>query len=166
MSDTKYFQLKGEITTSLLDNFINFYNTIEDQHYNIILDSIGGAFTIAVLIVKMINEKADKLTLISLGAYSSALYILYKSKCKKVLVEGSVGAYHRPMHSNITLTITGEAKYHEDVNHIKNFKSFNIDFVKEFMTKKELKKLNDNQDVFFTFKRMCKIFPDAEIIRQ
>ena len=56
--------------------------------------------------------------------------------------------------------------YLEDACVVKNWENSDelLDMVKEFLTKKELKKFKQGREVYFTAKRLKEIFPDAGII--
>lgn len=161
----KYFHIEGKIDRELLNKFLLFCNENGNEAWTIVINSVGGMSTVANCILYVINSRFKKCNLICLDAYSAAFYILYNAKCKKTIVKTAKGMYHLAaaemyMSSNI------KPSYTEDECIIKNWEQDKTDlgFAKKFMTPSEFKKFKQGSDIYFTFKRMCEIFPDAEII--
>lgn len=160
----KYFHLNGIINEELFDKFITFYNeTTED--YKVVINSRGGKSALADIIRNMIEESPVKVTLISAGCFSSAFELFYKCSGDKIICEGTTGMYHMPYIKDVSLGINNRPSWEEDICNVSNFDISTVDFIKEFITTKELKKFHKNEDVFFTFKRMKEIFPDAKILK-
>lgn len=160
----KYFHLNGIIDEELLDKFIQFSNENESEDWTIVLNSGGGKQNLSQVILDIINN-GKQVTLISTGIYSSSFVIFYFAKCQKKLTVGSIGMIHLRSNS-IKMQSHGKPEYTEDECVVSNWKvTKEIDsFVEAFMTKAELKDFRRGNDVFFNFKRMKEIFPDAEII--
>jgi len=161
----KYYQLNGIIDEQLVTSFMEFCNNNLQDDCTIVINSGGGKSTLAAVVLDMINSNADKITLISAGAYSAALYVFFFAKCKKKIIYGSIGMYHSQYLKDVYINEKGNPKYEDDICQVENLKSTTNRFLSKFMTKKEKSLYNNHKDVYFTFKRMKKIFPDAEIVR-
>lgn len=160
----KYFHLNGIIDEELFDKFIQFVNENENEEWTIVLNSGGGKSNLSQVILDVVNRKKH-VTLVSTGIYSASFVIFYFAKCEKKMTVGSIGMIHLRS-NNIRMQSHGKPEYAEDICIMSNWKaSSEIDsFVEEFMTKSELKEYRKGNDVYFNFKRMKEIFPDAEII--
>jgi hypothetical protein len=161
----KYFHLNGIIDEELFDKFIQFINENESERWTIVLNSGGGKQNLSQVILDVINIRKEYVTLISTGIYSSSFVIFYFAKCQKKMTIGSIGMIH--LRSNdIRMQSHGKPEYTEGICVMSNWKvSREVDsFVEAFLTKSELKEYRRGNDVYFNFKRMKEIFPDAEII--
>ena len=161
----KYFHLNGIIDEDLLDKFIEFANENESEDWTIILNSGGGKQNLSQVILYEINRRKEKVVLISTGIYSSSFVIFYFAKCQKKMTAGSIGMIHLRS-SEIRMQSNGKPEYAEGICVMSNWKvSDEIDsFVEAFLIKAELKEYRRGNDVYFNFKRMKEIFPEAEII--
>jgi len=104
-------------------------------------------------------------TLISAGVYSAAFYIFYFAKCKRKIIEGTLGMHHKEYVANVAINSSYKAAYSNDHCQIKNMKCIDDSWGKDFLKKKENKRYKRGFDLFFTFKRMQQIFPDIEVIK-
>lgn len=161
----KYFHLHGELNNESLASFYNFLNQYETEDCTISIRSGGGMTCVAKSIINAINSRKETVTLICHEAYSGAFEIFYSSNCKKILAETCKGMYHLSA-AKMWMIANKQPFEDEDKVIVKNWEesSCQSEFVKKFMTKKELSEFKKGNDVYFTFKRMKEIFPDAEII--
>lgn len=136
-----------------------------DGTIRLIIDSGGGAMHYAGIIVNIINENPEKFELYGCYLYSAAFYIFYLAKCKKKLYHSALGMFHLP-YQKFETTSNGKQYYEQDQAHTKNnvefCNEFNIEFCKKFMTEEELVRLQEPNDVFFTFLRLNQMFPGIE----
>lgn len=161
----KYFHLDAEIDKDLMNRFYEFCNQYENDEWTISLFTAGGATAAGKTIIHIINQRPEKVTLICHEAYSSGFDILYNSNCKKILAETCKGMVHLSA-TQMWMQSNNKPCYREDECVIRNWEystSF-LKMVKKFLTVPELKDFKEGEDVYFTFKRMKEIFPDAEII--
>ena len=161
----KYFQLEGTIDETLLTKFMDFCNNNTSEEWTIVINSGGGKSTLATMILSIINSNLDKITLISAGCYSAAFYIFFFSKCKRKIIYGSLGMHHREYLKGMYINEKGNPKYQDDICQIQNLKSVRDNFLSKLMTKKEKSIYNNDDDVYFTFKRMKELFPKLEIVQ-
>jgi len=161
----KYFQMDGTIDEAMLTRFMDFCNSYPSEKCTIVINSGGGMGCTSTMILNIINSNRKRFTLVSAGVYSAAFCIFYHAKCEKKIIYGSVGMHHKEYLKNIIIGMKGKVIYSDDKNSIKNIKLIDDSFSHEFLTKKELKTYNKSYDVYFTFKRMTEIFPNAEIIK-
>jgi ATP-dependent protease ClpP protease subunit len=162
----KYFHIDSKIDKDLLNKFFEFCNNNPDDEWTISLWTVGGQSTMADNILYAINKRPEKVTLICQEAYSGGFHIFYHAKCKKCISKSSKGMTHV---SSMEMRMNSMQKpvYTEDECVIKNWqqsKKNEMQFAKNLLTKKEFKKYKKGDEVYFTFKRMKEIFPDAEII--
>lgn len=161
----KYFFIDKELDEECFSKFIDFYNENQSEKINIILESNGGNSHLARIIIDIINSNSENFILTSLKIYSAAFTIFYSAKCKKRIVKNTIGCFHKAYLNNIDLDVSGKPVWLEHKCLIKNLETRPASPISlNFMTKEEKKKFNEGGDVYFTFKRMKEIFPDAEII--
>lgn len=163
----KYFSMANPINEELLEKFLGFYNQYQSEPCKIILNTRGGSTYISDIFISMINEMPD-VTLLIHAAYSSGFEIAYNAKCKKQLSKTARGMYHLGK-ADMSLAIDSKPYYDEDINHAKGFvvemKASNM-LAKKVMTKAEFNSYKVKRDeVWFDFKRMKQIFPDAKILK-
>ncbi len=144
---------------------MDFCNNNTSEEWTIVINSGGGKSTLATMILSIINSNSDKITFISAGCYSAAFYIFFFAKCKRKIIHGSLGMHHREYLKGNYINDKGKPKYNDDICQIENLKSVRDNFLKKVMTKKEKVIYNNDDDVYFTFKRMTEIFPTVEIIK-
>jgi len=161
----KYFSMNGQINKELFERFIPFYNEHSLSDCVIVLSTAGGDSYISETLIHMINEMPKAMLLIH-AVYSAGFEIAYKVKCKKLLSKTAKGMWHYAR-ADISLNTKGKPYYKEDDCVILNLpieKKQQETFAKKIMTPKEYKQFSKDDDVYFDFKRMKEIFPDAEII--
>lgn len=161
----KYFQLEGIINEELLTKFMDFCNNYLHEDCTVVINSSGGKNNLATVILDIINSNTSKFTLVSAGCYSAAFYIFYSAKCKRKIIKGSIGMYHKSFAKDINVDSDSKPVYYEDKCLIDNFKDIDNSFILNLLTPKEKKLFQKNDDVYFTFKRMTEIFPDVEVVK-
>ncbi len=153
--------LRDEKTKPLID-FIN--NT--PGNLVIGLNCGGGGEAMRIFIQQLFAENADRITLVALvGIYSAAFDLFYKYEGEKVLTHGVAGMYHfssleARINANGKPEIGEAAAIFEG---IKMSKAREEKTAASFMNSSELKRYKRGEDVYFNFKRMKEIFPDAQI---
>ena len=162
----KYFYLNGSMKQELFDKFINFCNQYPDDKWGIVIDSGGGGESFCHAMLHIIDDHKD-CVLISMGCYSSAFELFYLSKCEKLITTNSMGMFHLGR-DNYDIDLNGKPSWTADEAIVKRRKETSypmaLDFAKQFMTTLEFSKFKQGKDIYFTFKRMQEIFPDATII--
>jgi len=162
----KYFHIDSKIDKELLNKFLDFCNSNGEDEWTIIIYTVGGWVCMGKTILRIINLRKDKVTLILHEAYSSGFYIFYEAKCKKVMCSNGKGMIHIAS-AEMSVDADCNPRYSEDACIIKNWKQSKKEddnWAKSFLTNKEFKKYKKGVEVYFTSKRMKQIFPDAEII--
>lgn len=162
----KYFHIDSEINKELLNRFLEFANNNENEDWTINIYTSGGATVMAKSILYIINQRKDRVTLFCCEAYSAGFELFYDAKCRKVIVQKGKGMIHMNS-SDISIQSNGKPSYSEGACIIKNWeqdKKEDRSWIKQILTKKEYKRYKKGWDVYFTFKRMKEIFPNAEII--
>lgn len=162
----KYFAITDSINAELLDRFIRFFNDHQEEPCTLVIQSRGGFTYVSETIVHMINQMAD-CTLIIHAAYSAAFEIAFQVKCKKVISKFSRGMVHMGR-LEASIGVDHKPYYDEDINHTKNFsieKRIGDNVARKIMNAAELKKWKKREEVWFDFKRMKQIFPDASILK-
>lgn len=162
----KYFSMTDGINCEMLGKFIKFFNDYSQEPCSIVINSRGGSSYVSETIVHMISEMTD-CTLIIHGVYSAAFEIAIEAKCKKLLSKFPKGMMHIGR-LDVNVALDGKPYYDEDANHFKNFpveRKLMYKLAKRILTKPELIKYNKREEVWFDFKRMKEILPDAKIIK-
>lgn len=162
----KYFHIDCKIDKDLLNRFFDFCNANGEDEWTIIIYTVGGWICMGKTILRIINLRKDKVTLILHEAYSSGFYIFYEAKCKKVMCSNGKGMIHKAA-AEMFIDTDRKPRYSEDACIIKNWKHSkkeDDEWANKFLTKKEFKKYKNGNEVYLTAKRMKQIFPEAEII--
>lgn len=162
----KYFTMASPFNDDLLEKFISFFNSYSLEPCIIILHTRGGSTYIAETFSLMVSQMAD-VTIVIHAAYSSGFDFAYKAKCKKILSSTARGMYHLGR-IDISFGIDSKPYYDEDANHAKNFPvemKISNGIAKKVMTKDEYQRFKiKREEIWFDFKRMKEIFPDAKIL--
>ena len=131
------------------------------------LSSGGGVVSATVYLLRILNENKDRITLQILGGvYSSAFLLAYKFQGPVSLAYGeSKGMFHYGLQS-LNTDERAQVVYKEDrvcLENLKLTRKNSEEFAGTFMTPVELRKFKKGEDVFFNYKRMTEIFPNASI---
>lgn len=162
----KYFHIDSKIDKELFNKFLDFCNANGEDEWTIIIYTVGGWICMGKTILRIINLRKENVTLVLHEAYSSGFYIFYEAKCKKVMCSNGKGMFHKPS-AEMLISVDSKPIYAEDKTIVKNWtqsKKEDNKWVKKFLTKKEFKDYKKGYDIYFTTKRMKKIFPEVEII--
>lgn len=162
----KHAALHGEIDEKFLELLIDILEST-DGPIEIFFWSNGGYVITAKCMIYLLNQHKERVTLIGhTELCSSAFDVFYGFKGKRKLVTGTMGMYHYG-YKQITMSHNRKPVYSHDEAYMENVDYGRVpaqNTAKKIMTKAELKKFEDNHDIFFTFERMKQIFPDAEVI--
>jgi hypothetical protein len=161
----KYFSMDGRIDKEMFEKFVVFYNENCLKECAITLRTIGGETYVSEAIVRMLNEMKN-VTLIIQAAYSAGFEIAMYSKCKKVLSKTAKGMWHYGR-ADISVNVKNKPYYREDECTVSNLpieRKQGVRLAKKVMTGKEFKLFKKDYDIYFDFKRMKQIFPDAKVI--
>lgn len=149
--------------SKMLESLIQSINdSKKEEKIEIYLFSKGGKCSIESAMTHIINSNPEKFKIIGYEYLASAAFNLFvKAKCEKELLDGTIGMYHLAV---ISLDYNDRLKtvYGIDDAYIKKMKTIdqpgNMEFMKSCgFTKKEIKKANDGQDLFFQVSRMNQI---------
>lgn len=156
----RFLYLNGEMNDEMIDSFLNFYNSLnsETDEMIIYLNSEGGLYCSAQIMLDIINHSKIKITLIAVEhIMSSAFLLFYLARCNKILMSNCYGCVH-------TISSTFELrdkKFEGDIVRLGEINDVNKkiehDF-KSFLTDEELKKFKDGEDIYLSSKRMKEIF--------
>ena len=110
------------------------------------------------ILLDIINYSKVKITLVAVGYIMSCAFLLfYLAKCDKILMSNCYGCVHT-ISSSFELR---NKKFEGDVVRLNELDDINRkiehDF-KSFLTKEELKKFKDGEDIYLSSKRMKEIF--------
>ncbi len=155
----KYFQMHGSIDHEMVDRFIPFYNQFKEDDVTIVLNTGGGGYFHAELLVKMINEM-PKSTLFIQSAYSAGFMILFYAKCKIKLSKTCRGMWHYGKWA-VDMNDKGKPYYNEDVCVLSNMASHSREsrrIAKKTMNVKEYTRFIKDADIYFNTARMKQIF--------
>lgn len=158
----KYFTIM-KITHDHFNEFVKFTNDHPDENWGIVLDSVGGQSALMKIIVEIINSRPDKVKIYCNNAYSAAFEILWNVKCDIYFSDFTKGCVHLPK-AEMFIMSNNKPAYYEDECIVKGWKENgdDVSHYKKFLTKKEWKKIKKGDDIFFTYKRMRKIFPNSK----
>lgn len=156
----------GSIDQAMLEKLIDFYNHNEDQEICIVLNTQGGSFFYSETIIEILNRH-NNTSIIIQGAYSAGMKICLDTTCKKILSKSARGMWH---FGRWDINFTDQLKpyYDEDKCIIKNMpihNKFSKAVSKKIMTATEYKEFEKGNDVYFDFKRMKQIFPNAKTLK-
>jgi ATP-dependent protease ClpP protease subunit len=131
------------------------------------LSSGGGILSAGTYLLRILNDNQERITLQILGgAYSTAFLVAYNYQGPVSLVfNESKGMFHYGLQS-LNIDERGQVVYKEDRVCLENLKlqrQHSERFVEKFMTPVEQRKFKKGEDVFFNYKRMSEIFPNASI---
>lgn len=150
--------ITDRITEDIVKQVASFFNEGDkDTQYTIYICSGGGMNSMAGAIINMINDHKDRTELIAYGEIcSNAMQIFFKSRCKRKILPFTVGMYH--LYYQKIDYYEGDAKRNNDhATFTRSTSSFvyseSLDNLVNF-TGEELKRIKNNEDVWFTTERL------------
>ena len=159
-SDKQYLYLNGRMDYEMVNSFLNFYNSLssETNEVTIYLNSEGGIYNVMQILLDIINHSKVKITLVAVGYIMSCAFLLfYLAKCNKILMSNCYGCVHT-ISSSFELR---DKKFEGDIIRLNEINDINKKIehnFKSFLTKEELKKFKDGEDVYLSSKRMKEMF--------
>lgn len=149
----------------MLERFIVFINQHQTEACCVIIHTQGGDRYISETMVHMIN-KMPSVSIIIQAAYSAGFDIAFNARCPKFIGKGVKGMLHL---SRVEVSINSKAKpyFFEDECCLLNLPAEHRRddaLAKKVMTPKELNAYRRGDEVYFSFRRMREIFPDAKIL--
>ena len=157
----------GKINKETVQQLFDFLNANQTENIMMSICCTGGEYALAKMMIQVLNEQPERIILVSdCMLYSSGFDVFYHFKGKKILTVGVLGMTHNPS-GNLTISANGEPYYEEDKAHKRSLKSiveWESKWLSDILTKKECKDYALNKPIYFDFKRMTQIFPNAEII--
>ncbi len=151
--------ITGEINDNLVDHFIKEYNKLDKSNPIVIyINTMGGDVYHAEVIIDIINNNKDNITLIASGEiYSAGFNIFFFSKCAKKLLPEALGMAHfawsifqfdesgKPSNDQDKFLMT-EMKRSKDIT-IKRFEAIGL-------TPKEISKIKQSKECYFSNERL------------
>lgn len=164
----KYYIFEGLISNDELQvtNLISFIQETEGD-LTIALCSEGGDAALSRVLLRMLNEHSERITLIAYELVGSAAFnVFYEFEGEKKIAFCTNGLYH---HTTVDINVAGgnRATYYLGLAHQETMDTYwknTINRAEGFLTVPEMMLLKTHQDVALSFSRMIEIFPDAEII--
>lgn len=159
-SNKQYLYLNGRMDYGMINSFLNFYNSLssETNEVTIYLNSEGGIYDVMQILLDIINHSKIKITLVAVGYVMSCAFLLfYLAKCNKILMSNCYGCVHT-ISSSFELR---DKKFEGDIIRLNEINDINKKIehnFKSFLTKEELKKFKDGEDIYLSSKRMKEMF--------
>jgi ATP-dependent protease ClpP protease subunit len=155
----------GLLDNEMLVKFVDFVNSNTDEAWTIIINSGGGNFLATETITRIVNLHKETEIIVQ-AAFSAGFLFLIETKCKKTLSRTCRGMWHYGRWS-IEYNDKHKPYYYDDECIIRNLpfhKKHSQSLAKKIMNTTEYKDFLKDRDVYFDFKRMKEIFPNAEVI--
>ena len=145
---------------------INFINQNEGRLL-VGIQSSGGRSGISQMVLKILNDNAERITLCAVsGVYSAAFEVFKGFQGQKAMTDNTLGMAHYGK-NDFNLHTNGRPVYFEDeAVLLQNKKAAPKEVAKaeSYMTPSELRRFKKGDEVYFSFDRMKELFPNAEII--
>lgn len=131
----------------------------EKEKISIYLNSRGGRVSVLKALLHIINSNPERFELVGFHNLSSCAFEFYmKAKCKKEILEGTIGMYHLGV-TELNYTDKMKLAYDCDIAVVERKKKYHLPEIKQLMkdcefTKKETKKILEGQDLYFQFDRL------------
>jgi hypothetical protein len=169
----QYFQIKEVIDKDLMEKFISFMNSNEENSISLFFDSMGGEVSLGKFMLRIIKNHTHPISIHIHNAYSTAFYLILQ-----LLLTGrdidwhftSIGQcmMHYPSFF-AKFDSAGQPCYREDKNIFKTLckeDKEETDILAELlpMTRPEKTLFRKGQDIFFENRRLLHLFPDAKLI--
>lgn len=157
-----YITIVGEFTEEILKKFIDDYSkVVNNGHITIYLSSHGGLTSVYNIILDIINQNSENITLIATDEIQSAAFMLFFfAKCNKYILEGTIGMAHYTW-TVMSINETGKPTSESEkflLKELKGNRSIVIDKYKEIgLNTAELKKIESGKDCFFSYKRLLQL---------
>ena len=143
---------------AMLEKITEAYNKTEDV-ITMYLNSRGGRVSVLKVLLHLVNSNPERFYLVGFHNLSSCAFEFYmKAKCKKEILEGTIGMYHLG-NTDITFTDRMKPAYDSDIAVIERKKKYHLPEIIQLMkdcefTKSEQKKIKAGKNLYFQFNRM------------
>jgi ATP-dependent protease ClpP protease subunit len=151
--------ISGDLEDGQLHEFFYQFNKIDTKtHILIYLNSEGGDVGCGQILTDFINEHRDRITLVACGyIFSAAFNLFFECRCKRRISDGTLGMAHFSW-ATFDLDEGGKPKEEGDAFLMEQMKANKNKTVEQFrklgLNQRELKKLRDNKEVYFTTQRL------------
>jgi len=158
----KYYLYLNETIGPDCDTLLQRMNeqlTTTDNHIQLYLDSMGGHGIYGSMIIDLINNYADRITLIINVAQSAAFDIFIFTKCEKVISSHALGMLHEPEYENIkTRELKCNTSYKKAMDEFTTKASReDMQLYSKLFNKNIIKRYLKGEDVYFGHSEMVKI---------
>jgi ATP-dependent protease ClpP protease subunit len=128
----------------------------------IYINSLGGSNNDAQLLADALEKRKGSFSLTGVGHLASMAFVFFMEYGgSKRLLEHTTGMIHMPSFCEITIGINGLATTPDGVFHLAEGKRYVQPFMERLrrigLTKRELREVSENRDVFFTPERMVEL---------
>lgn len=154
--------ISGEVNDSMVNRLIDSFNQLKDDSLTIYFTCGEGGYTdYGEAVIHFINSNANKIRMIFYGEnYSCGMIIFLRVKCEKSVLPDTVGMFHLP-YLNVSVSMGGIAREAQDKFHVReSVKAAKpiIDLLKKTgLKKKEITKIEQGKDVYFSYNRMSEL---------
>lgn len=151
--------ITGEINDALVNSFIKDYNKLDkDEPIVIYINTMGGDVYHAEVIIDVINNNKENITLIASGEiYSAGFNIFFFSQCAKKLLPEALGMAHFAW-SIFQFDESGKPSNDQDkflMTEMKRSKDITIKrFEKIGLNPKEINKIKQSKECYFSNERL------------
>lgn len=161
---SKFNLLEGNVNAEMLEKLMAIYEDHQEE-YVIYFSAEGGRQDIGDVIIDLIDLHGHCTTLIGTGfLLSMGFEIFYRSKCKKILKQTTVGMVHAASiygklnHVSIIDKIT-KTHFEHMVEREKESKEF---YKKLGLSKSEMKIYDSGEDVVLSYTRMKELLNNSK----
>jgi len=146
-----------EVSVEKVTEIIKLYDE-EECKIKIILNSHGGSYDAANLLLKTINENSWRFEIVAVQQILSAAFTLFfEASCKKEIIKGCIGMWHQ-VKMTASILQNGKMKDKETLTSLKHFEEVKGEddqfMLKLGFTEQEISDYHNGEDVWFTSSRM------------
>lgn len=152
------FNWNGDITNDKFQKLIDTLDLLKVKEVMIIyLNSDGGDAEVMEALIHVINNNADRLSLIGYGKlYSAAFDVFFQARCQRDVLRGTVGMCH---HMRIGMEISKSNEYHGEDKANKDLIMLQRLHAQKMMKdmgmkNTEILRINKGEDVYFQTPRL------------
>lgn len=162
-----YFFFNDQTKYKSFSRLLEFINDLDtDVPVTIFLQSDGGECEVARMLLHVLNQQPDRFTLIAGSISSSAFYLFYHARCKRMMLRHCIGMFHYG-YQDVEMNDQARPASPAAKALLNNALSYELEgkeMSEKFMNETERRCFERGEEVFFIFTRMKEIFPDIEVI--
>lgn len=155
----KHYIFNGKLIQENVDALLKEL-TSNDDKYLIYIDTAGGLNTIKDYLLYYLNLTPERFTLIAGNEITSnGFWLFYHFKGKRIISDSTISMIHQSWKEVPSYDLKDkESTGYKDLQKLQNINDKNLEILKPYFSKKEIKDFKRGYDVYLNSDRLKQIF--------